>query len=104
MANEKTPIAGSKGAKKFDWKLLPDVLALLKPRRGVIAIGFVLMIINRSSGLILPASTKYLVDDVINKRQSNLLLPIVVTVVAATIIQAITSYSLTQLLPNRRSE
>jgi subfamily B ATP-binding cassette protein MsbA len=56
------------------------------------------MIINRSSGLILPASTKYLVDDVINKRQTNLLLPIVVTVVAATIIQAITSYSLTQLL------
>src|SRR5580658_394951 len=98
MANEKTPIAGSKVAKKFDWKLLPDVLALLKPRRGVIAIGFVLMIINRSSGLILPASTKYLVDDVINKRQTNLLLPIVVAVVAATIIQAITSYSLTQLL------
>src|ERR1700683_4339866 len=98
MANEKTPIAGSKVAKKFDWKLLRDVLALLKPRRGVIAIGFVLMIINRSSGLILPASTKYLVDDVINKRQTNLLLPIVVAVVAATIIQAITSYSLTQLL------
>src|ERR1700684_2304783 len=98
MANEKTPTAGSKVAKKFDWRLLPDVLALLKPRRGVIAIGFVLMIINRSSGLILPASTKYLVDDVINKRQTNLLLPIVVTVVAATIIQAITSYSLTQLL------
>jgi subfamily B ATP-binding cassette protein MsbA len=98
MANEKTPTAGSKVAKKFDWKLLPDVLALLKPRRGVIAIGFVLMITNRSSGLILPASTKYLVDDVINKRQTNLLLPIVVTVVAATIIQAITSYSLTQLL------
>src|SRR5580698_3082124 len=98
MANEKTPMAGNKVAKKFDWKMLPDVLALLKPRRGIIAIGFVLMIINRSSGLILPASTKYLVDDVINKRQTNLLLPIVVTVVGATIIQAITSYSLTQLL------
>src|ERR1700685_1105575 len=98
MANEKTPIAGSKVAKKFDWKLLPDVLALLRPRRGVIAIGFVLMIINRSSGLILPASTKYLVDDVITKRQTNLLLPIVAIVITATIIQAITSYSLTQLL------
>src|SRR5580693_5477052 len=98
MANEKTPIAGSKVAKKFDWKLLPDVLALLKPRRGILALGFVLMIINRSSGLILPASTKYLVDDVINKKQTNLLLPIVIAVIAATIVQGLTSYALTQLL------
>src|ERR1700722_715609 len=56
------------------------------------------MIITRPSGLILPASTKYLVDDVITKRQTNLLLPIVAIVITATIIQAITSYSLTQLL------
>src|SRR6202162_3765622 len=99
MATEKTAGAAEKPAKaKFDWKLLPHVLALLRPRRGIIALGFVLMIINRSSGLILPASTKYLVDDVINKRQINLLLPIVAIVITATIIQAITSYSLTQLL------
>src|ERR1700732_3163502 len=99
MALEKKPGAAEKPARaKFDWKLLPHVLALLRPRRGIIAFGFVLMIINRSSGLILPASTKYLVDDVINKRQTNLLLPIVAIVIAATIIQALTSYSLTQLL------
>src|ERR1700723_3468327 len=99
MAIEKKPDAAEKPAKaKFDWKLLPHVLALLRPRRGIIALGFVLMIINRSSGLILPASTKYLVDDVITKRQTNLLLPIVAIVITATIIQAITSYSLTQLL------
>jgi ABC-type multidrug transport system fused ATPase/permease subunit len=99
MAIEKKPGAAEKPARaKFDWKLLPHVLALLRPRRGIIALGFVLMIINRSSGLILPASTKYLVDDVINKRQTKLLLPIVAIVITATIIQAITSYSLTQLL------
>src|ERR1700723_267858 len=99
MAIEKKPGVAEKPAKaKFDWKLLPHVLALLRPRRGIIALGFVLMIINRSSGLILPASTKYLVDDVITKRQTNLLLPIVAIVITATIIQAITSYSLTQLL------
>jgi ABC-type multidrug transport system fused ATPase/permease subunit len=99
MATEnKTGAAGKAKKPKFDWKLLPDVLALLKPRRGVLALGFVLMIINRSSGLILPASTKYLIDDVINKKQMNLLLPIVIAVVAATIIQGLTSYALTQLL------
>src|ERR1700691_5313816 len=99
MATENKPGAAGKSAKpKFDWKLLPDVLALLKPRRTILALGFVLMIINRSSGLILPASTKYLVDDVITKKQINLLLPIVIAVVAATIVQGLTSYALTQLL------
>src|SRR6202451_3263240 len=99
MATENKAGAAGKSTKpKFDWKLLPDVLALLKPRRGVLALGFVLMIINRSSGLILPASTKYLIDDVINKKQMNLLLPIVTAVVAATIVQGLTSYALTQLL------
>jgi len=83
---------------KFDWKLLPDVLALLKPRRGVIALGFSLMVVNRVSGLILPASTKYLIDDVITKRQTSWLAPIVLGVVAATILQGITSYSLTQVV------
>jgi ABC-type multidrug transport system fused ATPase/permease subunit len=83
---------------KFDWKQLPDVLALIKPRTGILALGFGLMVINRVSGLILPASTKYLVDDVIGKRQTHLLTPIVLAVIAATVIQGLTSYSLTQLL------
>src|SRR6202451_3297820 len=99
MATENKAGAAGKSTKpKFDWKLLPDVLALLRPRRGILALGFVLMIINRSSGIFLPASTKYLVDDVITKKQINLLLPIVIAVVAATIVQGLTSYSLTQLL------
>src|ERR1700723_2877337 len=89
----------SKTAKqKFDWKLLPDVLALIKPRQGVLALGFGLMVINRLSGLILPGSTKYLIDDVIGKREHSLLLPLVLAVVTATVIQGLTSYSLTQLL------
>ena len=46
----------------------------------------------------LPASTKYLIDDVIGKKQVHLLLPLVLAVMAATIIQGITSYSLTQLV------
>ncbi|MEO6323147.1 MAG: ABC transporter ATP-binding protein [Thermoanaerobaculia bacterium] len=78
--------------------LLPDIWEMVKPRRGILAIGFVLMAINRVSGLVLPASTKYLIDDVIGKRHVELLLPLVLGVVAATLIQGITSFSLTQLL------
>jgi subfamily B ATP-binding cassette protein MsbA len=78
--------------------LLPEVLALMKPRRGLLAIGAVLMLINRVCGLALPYSTKFLVNDVMLKGQFKLLMPIVLTVVLATIIQGITSFSLTQLL------
>jgi ABC-type multidrug transport system fused ATPase/permease subunit len=89
---------GKPAKAKFDWKLLPDVLALLKPRRGILALGFGLMIINRLSGLVLPISTKYLLDNVIVKRESRLLPVIVLAVVTATVIQGLTSYALTQLL------
>src|SRR5271167_2572836 len=62
---------------KAAWKLLPDVWALIKPRRGILALGFVLMLINRVSGLVLPASGKYLFDDIIIKRHTYLLPPLV---------------------------
>ncbi len=78
--------------------LLPDVWALVRPRRGLLAFGMVLMAINRVSGLVLPASTKYLVDDIIGKREYNLLRPLILAVMGATLIQGITSYGLTQLL------
>jgi len=78
--------------------LLPDVWALVKPRRGILLIGFVLMVINRVCGLALPGSTKILIDDIIGKRRTELLLPLVSAVLAATLIQGITSFSLTQLL------
>ena len=83
---------------KNAWKNLPHVWALIKPRRGILAVGLLLMAVNRVSGLILPASTKYLVDDVIGKHHIQLLTPIVLTVLAATVIQGLTSFTLTQLL------
>jgi subfamily B ATP-binding cassette protein MsbA len=99
MATEtdaKSPAKSEKG--KNAWKNLPDVWALMKPRRGLLALGFVLMGINRLSGLVLPASTKYLVDNVISKRQIQLLTPIVLAVLAATVLQGLTSFTLTQVL------
>jgi ABC-type multidrug transport system fused ATPase/permease subunit len=92
----KSPAKSQK--RKNAWKNLPDVWALMKPRGRLLAVGFVLMAINRLSGLVLPASTKYLVDNVISKRQINLLTPIVLAVLSATVIQGLTSFTLTQLL------
>src|SRR6266850_3535201 len=87
-----------KKQKKNAWKNLPDVWALIKPRRGLLALGFILMAVNRVAGLVLPASTKYFVDNVIGKRQVQLLTPIVLAVLAATLLQGLTSFTLTQLL------
>jgi len=80
------------------FKALPEIWSLLQPRRGLLALGFALMVVNRVSGLVLPASTKYLVDDVIGKRHVRLLYPLVGVVLLATIIQGLTSFALTQTL------
>jgi ABC-type multidrug transport system fused ATPase/permease subunit len=78
--------------------VLPAVWELMRPRRGLLAIGFVLMVINRVSGLVLPYSTKFLIDSVIAKHHVELLRRLVTVVLTATIIQGITSFALTQLL------
>lgn len=56
------------------------------------------MVVNRVAGLVLPYSTKYLIDSVVIKHHAQLLKPLVLAVLGATVIQGITSYSLTQLL------
>jgi len=78
--------------------LLPDLWLLVRPRRHLLAAGFVLMAVNRVSGLVLPASTKFLVDDVIGKQRADMLLPLVGLVVAATAVQGTSSFFLTQVL------
>jgi ABC-type multidrug transport system fused ATPase/permease subunit len=78
--------------------VLPDVWALMRPRRGLLALGFVLMVINRVAGLVLPYSTKFLIDIVINKHRIDQLKVLVFLVLGATLIQGVTSFSLTQLL------
>ncbi len=98
------PSSATAGAKKSTITperlraLWPDIWALIRPRRKLFLAGFILMIVNRVAGLVLPASTKFVIDDVIGKRQTELLAPIVLAVVTATLIQGATSYGLTQLL------
>ena len=99
MDAERGPRGRSKPEKsKGAWKLLPDVWELIEPRKAILALGFGLMLINRVAGLVLPGSTKFLIDNVIGKHQRQLLLPIILAVVCATLVQGVTSYALTQLL------
>jgi len=71
---------------------------MMRPRRKILAIGFVLMVISRVCGLVLPASSKYLIDNVIGKRQLGLLTPLVLAVLGATVIQGVTGFTITQLV------
>jgi subfamily B ATP-binding cassette protein MsbA len=80
------------------WALLPDVWFLIRPRRGLLAVGFCVMVVNRVAGLVLPASSKFLIDDIIGKRHLQLLVPLALVVVGATAVQGVSSYALTQLL------
>jgi subfamily B ATP-binding cassette protein MsbA len=71
---------------------------IIWPRRKLIAIGLVLILVNRLSSLVLPASTQYLIDDVIGDGNLRLLYMLLGAVGAAVALQAITSYALVLLL------
>lgn len=71
---------------------------IIWPRRRLIALGLVLILLNRLAGLVLPASTKYLVDNVIAQGDIPLLYQLLGLVAGAVTIQAVTSFSLTLLL------
>ncbi len=79
-------------------EIWPEIWALVRPRRFLLAGCFLLMIVNRTCALVLPASFRPLIDQVFTKHRYSLLPWIVGAVLAATLIQGITSYTLTQLL------
>ena len=76
----------------------PEVWKLMRPRRRILAVGLVLMAVNKLAGFVLPYSSKFLIDNVVGKHQTALLRPLVLSVLVATLIQGATSFSLTQLL------
>jgi ABC-type multidrug transport system fused ATPase/permease subunit len=71
---------------------------LISEHRGSLAIGIGLMLINRVSGLVLPWTSKFLIDDVIGKQRRELLMPLALAAAGATVIQAITSFALSQVV------
>ncbi len=71
---------------------------IIWPRRKLLLFGLFLIVINRVSGLVLPGSTKFLLDDVIPHHDLHLLKLLLAGVGLAILIQSVTSYSLTRLL------
>jgi ABC-type multidrug transport system fused ATPase/permease subunit len=84
--------------KKMTSAAWQEAKALIWARRGRLGLGLTLMLINRISGLILPATSKYLIDDVIGKGRADLLMPLALAAGAATLVQAVSSFALSQVL------
>ena len=85
--------------KKVDYgNAWEEAKGLIWRSRARLALGLSLMLVNRLVGLVLPASTKFLVDNVIGKGQSHLLWPLAGAVALATLIEAATSFTLSQVL------
>ena len=95
------PGTGDQPKRKPDLKKIwPQVWGLVKPRMGLLLGGLCLMVINRIAGLVLPYTSKSLLDKVLSTQHPHpdLLPKIIALVFSAMIVQAITSFSLTQLL------
>src|ERR671913_458070 len=87
------------GRKKIRWSSAwRDARELVWAHRRRLLLGAVLMLVNQAMGLVLPASTKYLIDEVIGKGRTEMLGRIALAAGAATLVQAVTSFSLSQVM------
>jgi subfamily B ATP-binding cassette protein MsbA len=75
-----------------------EARSLLYEHRRSLALGLGLMLISRVAGLVLPASTKYLIDEVIGRHNVHLLLPLALGAGLATLVQAVASYANSQVV------
>ena len=75
-----------------------EARALFRRHRGRLAVGFILMLVSRLAGLVLPASSKYFIDQVIGERQFQLLWPLAALVAFASLIQAGSGLAVSQVL------
>lgn len=82
--------SSSRGWRELAW--------LFRRHRAHVAMGVALTLVSRLAGLVLPASSKYFIDNVLVERRTSLLLPLAGVVVIAGIVQAITGYTLSIVL------
>jgi ABC-type multidrug transport system fused ATPase/permease subunit len=78
--------------------VMRDAVDLIRARKGRLALGLALMAVNRVSGLVLPGTTKSLLDDVIRQGKVGLLNKLILVAGIATLLQAVTSFALAQVL------
>lgn len=71
---------------------------IIWPRKKLLFVGLILIVISRLASLVLPGASKYLIDDVIVNNDFDKLYTIIFVVAGAILIQAITSFLLTKLL------
>lgn len=71
---------------------------IIWPRRKLVFIGLILIIIKSLSGLILPWQSKVLLDDVVPSKDPSQLYTLIGVVLLAILVQAVTSYLLTKIL------
>ena len=71
---------------------------LVWAHRGRLALGLILMLVNRLAGLVLPTTSKFLIDDVIGRGRAELLVPLALAAAGATLVDAATSFALSQVL------
>jgi ABC-type multidrug transport system fused ATPase/permease subunit len=71
---------------------------LIWRHRRTLGVGFTLMLVNRAAGFVLPASSKFLIDDVLGEGRGDLLIPLAIAVGVATVIQAATAFGLSQVV------
>jgi ATP-binding cassette, subfamily B, putative efflux pump len=71
---------------------------LIWEHRRRLGLGMGVMVVNRLAGLVTPATSKFLIDDVIGHRRADLLIPLALAVGAASIVQAGSSFALSQVL------
>jgi ATP-binding cassette, subfamily B, putative efflux pump len=77
---------------------LRDARDLAWAHRSRLGVGLGIMVVNQAAGLVLPASSKFVIDEVIGKHRVGLLIPLALAAGAATLVQAVTSFSLSQVL------
>ena len=75
-----------------------EARVLMWHHRGTLALGLALTFVSRLAGLVLPGSTKFLIDDVIGKHRTELLVPIALAAGVATIVQAATGFAISQVI------
>ncbi|MEX2534981.1 MAG: ABC transporter ATP-binding protein [Trueperaceae bacterium] len=94
MSREQT----SSGRRRFFSKVWGEARSLIWAHRDKLGIGLLLMVVNRLAGFVLPGSSKFLIDNVIGRQQLDLLLPLALAVGAATVVQAVTTFALSQVV------